>query len=550
MIQLAEISLLNVYLNKVIPQNLLLTESEFERYAKDRGENIRRKDLEFLEELGLLFPLCRIKLPVVEERRVKGEARRRYAAIYDLSHTLSKWCKDGLCEDPTKTKFRPWKEYKDGYHETAKALYHPWQFMNLRTIVQWLGHRISIPQILEEERLTRIRENVKKFWGSHRDWRDFITRRVARDSKFFPLLISIEDVYLPLVRDHFKGNIRYPDIGFQVWQKLRSRFNPKEALSKSGLILEDIENWRTQIAAEARHLDPLRDWYLLVRHTTYSKRRKLRGDALFAQDRYEIIEILGLFLEELTGKPHYGPDDLLDGGHGEWKKRVYGAEVDFANRDVLRKIVYEYSLDYDYKMLLFVEGGTEFHAVPIIADAIGISFARLGIRLEKLGGYSEIAPKRIEKLLQYAKRDNMIAYIIIDNHENSKKYVDQLVARRDLPVEKDRVRIWNVDFEEDNFSIDELIKATTHMAAKNDVSIKLTIEMIEETRKCAPKMGIGNILVALCEEQTFRLSKADLGEELGFMVAERIKSGKSGTTKIEDELISVVKKMREHAPSR
>ena len=97
--------------------------------------------------------------------------------------------------------------------------------------------------------------------------------------------------------------------------------------------------------------------------------------------------MLGLFLE-LTGEPQYGPDDLLDGRHGEWKERIYGAKVDFINRDVLRKIAYEYGLDYDYRMILFVEGVTEFNAIPVIAEAMGISFAGLGIRLENLGGYS------------------------------------------------------------------------------------------------------------------------------------------------------------------
>lgn len=165
------ISLLDAYLSKSIPQNFLLTERDFERYARDRGLNIGREELEFFEKHGLLFPLCRLKLPIVEEYRVKGEVRRRYAPLFNISHNLSKWYEDGLCEDPTKTKFRPWKEYMNGYHETARALYHPWQFMNLKTIVQW-----------------------EKFWGSQKEWMDFIVKRVNRDLRFLPLLISIEDV--------------------------------------------------------------------------------------------------------------------------------------------------------------------------------------------------------------------------------------------------------------------------------------------------------------------------------------------------------------------
>jgi hypothetical protein len=534
-------SLLAVYLRKILPQNLLLTEQDLTRYAEERGLNIGPEDLEYFEELGLLPPLCRLKLPIVEERQLDGEVRRRYAALCDISHELKNWCETGLCEDPIKTKFRPWKEYRDGYQETARALYHPWQFMNLGTILHWIGHRLTVPQIFDEERLKRIRENMKKFWGSQKDWVDFVTKRVNRDLRFLPFLISIEDVYLPPIRSNFIGILGASDSGFEIWRSLRSNFDPKKALSEFDLTVEQIENWRTQIAAETRSRDPLRNWYLLVRHVSYHKRQKLTGGALFAQDCYEIIEVLGRFLEDLTGKPQYGPDDLFDGRRGEWKKDFYGGEVDFANRDVLRRIVYEYGLDYDCKVLLFLEGDTEVNAVPIIADAMGISFARFGVRPEKLGGYCEIHPKRMEKLLKYAKSNGIMVYIIIDNHEHSREYVEELLIRKDLPVERDRVRIWNVDFEADNFLIDELIEAAAQAASKDGVSPRITPEMVEKKRELLPKAGIGDMIVAMCEEQTYTLSKAELGKQLGLMIAERIKKGEVNTTKIEEELWRVAK---------
>lgn len=523
---MTEISLLNFYLTKSIPQNLLLTENDFERYAENRGLNIRQEYLEFLENQRLLFPLCRVKLPVEEEYCEDGGKRRKYAPLIDISHNLLKWHNDGLCEDPVKVEFRPWREYRDDHFETARALYHPLQFKNLRTIVLSVGYEALFRGCIQKER------------------KDSIAKIVTRDLKFFPLLISIEDVYLPIVRSNFIGDWRQPNIGFDVWQSLRSKFDPNQALKKSGLIVDEIQKWRELIAAQTSFFDPLANWYLLVRHATYHKRGKLKGEALFAQDCYEIIEMLGLFLKDLTGEHQYGPDDLLDGRCGKWKKEWYGAEVDFANRDVLRKIAYEYGLDYDYKLLLFVEGDAEFHAIPIIAEAMGIYFAKLGIRLEKLGGYSEIVPKRIEMLLRYAKKENITAYIVIDNHENSKKYVDELVARKDLPVEKKAVLIWDIDFEEDNFSVDELIEAARRIATRSNVQIDIKPKMIEETRKHAHTKGIANILVALCEERNFNLSKADLGRELGLMVAERIKNGKLKTTKIENELIKIVESTR------
>jgi hypothetical protein len=533
------VSLLDTYLSKSAPQNLLLSEGEFVRYAKDRGLHIRQEDLEYFEERGFLFPLCRIKLPVIREYPIEGEIRREYAPLMNISHNLLKWYENGFCEDPTKTEFRPWQEYKDGYHQTARTLYHPWQFINLKSIVHSLGHNLSVEQILEEERLEKIQERVRKFWGSQGDWVDFIVQTVNENLRFLSFLISIEDLYLPLVRSSFIEAPWKSDDGFEIWKSFKARFDPKDALSKYCLAVEQLEEWRKQIAVMAMSIDPLRDWYLLVRHINYNKRRKLRGDALFAQDCYEIAEVLGQFLEELTGKTQYDPDDLLDGGHGEWKKRFYGTEVDFANRDVLRQIVYEYGLDYDYRMLFFVEGETEYHAIPIIADAMGISFTALGIRLEKLGGYSEIAPKRIKKLLQYAKSVGMIAYVIIDNHRYAKEYVDELIAQRDLPMEGEKVRIWNIDFEEDNFTIDELIEATKQAAAKEGASISLTTEMVKEKYASSPKKGISNILVTICEEQMYHLSKPNLGRELGLIVAERIKRGKTGTTKIENELMKV-----------
>jgi len=533
------ISLLNVYLSKTVPQNLLLTEREFERYARNRGLQIRQEDLEYFEELRLLFPLCRLKLPVVEEYYEKDEVRRRYAPLFNISHNLLKWYENGLCEDPTETDFRPWKEYRDGHYKTARAIYHPWQFMNLRVIVKWLYYRIQVPDVIDENRLAEISQGCKKFWVSKKNWIKFVSDRIQRDLQFLPLLLSIEDVYLPQIRSSFIGVPEKPDGGFEVWRSLRANFSPEKVLKGFGFTIKQIKDWREQIAVEARRLDPLRNWYLLVRYAAYHKRKKLAGDALFAQDCYEIVEVLGRFLEELTGERQYGPDDLLNGRRGEWKKSVYGAEVDFVNRDVLKKIIYEYSLDYDYKVLLFVEGDTEFEAVPIIARALGIPFASLGIRLEKLGGYTELSLRRIEKLLQYAKKDGLKAYIIVDNHPDVKKYVENLIIRDDLPVEGDKVCIWDIDFEEDNFTIDELIEAAKRVATKDKASISLTAEMIKEKRKREPKKGIGDMLIDLCREQTYTLSKAKLGEELGHMIAERIRRGEKETTKIEKELLKV-----------
>ena len=79
-------------------------------------------------------------------------------------------------------------------------------------------------------------------------------------------------IYLPFAP--IKGSPGQPDYGFPIWQTLRLNFDPKETLSKFNLTINEITNWRTQITAETRNIYPLKEWYLLVRHTNYIKRHE------------------------------------------------------------------------------------------------------------------------------------------------------------------------------------------------------------------------------------------------------------------------------------
>ena len=53
----------------------------------------------------------------------------------------------------------------------------------------------------------------------------------------------------------------------------------------------------------------------------------------------------------------------------------------------------------------------------------------------------EISLRRIEKLLKYAGKNGTKVYSIVDNHSRSEKFVEDLIVRKDLPVEEDRVRV-------------------------------------------------------------------------------------------------------------
>jgi hypothetical protein len=118
------------------------------------------------------------------------------------------------------------------------------------------------------------------------------------------------------------------------WFDWKEHFDCQAVLDSSGYSIDELKELRTSLAAQARFNDPISDWFMLVRHMRFSKKEHLKGKALLAQDYYEMVDMLGRFLFDLTGEKQLEADDLLDGRHGAWKTRVYGQEVNYNSREV------------------------------------------------------------------------------------------------------------------------------------------------------------------------------------------------------------------------
>lgn len=371
--------------------------------------------------------------------------------------------------------------------------------------------------------------------------------RLQEYNEFIRLLLLIQDRYLPLIRKNFvgRGGVDFYEF-LDNWLEWREKFDPHGVLRESGFTIEQIKEWRFRFAAQTHFIDPLSNWYILAHHISYSKREKLKGDALLAQDYYEIIDILGHFLTDLSGEKQLDADDLLDGRQGRWKKEWYGREVDYKNREVLQKVLTEYGINPQDKLLLIVEGPTEYEAIPIIAQAMGINFDQLGIRMLPLGGAGETAKKRSKKLLEYLNLTDTQPYIILDNDQNVEGHLKTLEKAKLIPP--NNYRIWEREFEEDNFSDEEVLQQVIQQAKERSSNLEISTEMIEKERQAKQKEGKQSYLTTILEKiaHPYEIDKPELGKALAKIVADRIEKQEkyTPTTEIEKEILKIVKLAR------
>jgi len=198
---------------------------------------------------------------------------------------------------------------------------------------------------------------------------------------------------------------------------------------------------------------------------------------------------------------------------------------------------------------LIVEGPTENEAIPKIAEAMGVNFDQFGIRVFPLRGAGEVAPKRIEKLLEYLVADVTTPYIILDNDQNVEQNLKRLEAANWIP--HNQYRIWKKEFEEDNFSDEEVLQQVIQQAKERDFDLKISPEMIEQERQAKQREGkpilyLTKILEKLTNAFGYKIDKPELGKALGKILAERIKNQKeyAPTTEIEKEILKIFELVR------
>lgn len=158
------------------------------------------------------------------------------------------------------------------------------------------------------------------------------------------LCILLDETYRPdLGQFHHKigDNTFYQE--WVAWRK--GKFQPTKLLEQTNFTIEKIIQLYKTFIAFAVGKDPLWKWYILIQIIRPSKRKELKGEALLAQEYYDLAYMLGNFIFDLSGTRMLEPDDLWDGRSGKWKPDVYGEPFDYRTKKTQNNILSRFLIE-------------------------------------------------------------------------------------------------------------------------------------------------------------------------------------------------------------
>jgi hypothetical protein len=277
-----------------VPQFELLNSDRFINFLRARDIRVSEEELEHFEKIGFLYPVLRLRRPLAKE-----DDETRYGGIMNSSWYLKKYLEAGLVEFPNQKNFRPWNDYVDeNGEENTFIYYHPYQvffidrFLNLTTIVLTSSYI---------ESATNAEKMLKQAKKMHQRIKEAFLNARPKLVKQIGFLLQLQNAYQPLYRGIL--HLTWEEDSHERWKNWRENiFSPQTLLKDNEISLKEVVELSDYFAIQGHFIDPVGNWYPLVRLIPFYKKEKLKGKALLAQDYYEIVGILNLFLKDMTGE--------------------------------------------------------------------------------------------------------------------------------------------------------------------------------------------------------------------------------------------------------
>ena len=252
-------------------------------------------------------------------------------------------------------------------------------------------------------------------------------------------------------------------------------FEPSQAISASESNTVALEQWVNRLEAQASNIDPITYWRPLVKYFRYSKRQKLKYEALLAQDFYETTELLKLFINDLELETDR--DDLVrnrleimphnrTSNASRWERERYGESLS-RPYEMLEFLSNEYDLNPKPRAVVLTEG-EEWKAIAKLYTYCGYVPELLGIEFRSISGHGNFSLANWQCFIEYMHEKQTLVYFLLDNEGRSSKEAKRLLNKKRLfsfsGLEKvipsrDRIRVWSHSFEESNFSNAEIKRA-------------------------------------------------------------------------------------------
>jgi hypothetical protein len=171
-------------------------------------------------------------------------------------------------------------------------------------------------------------------------------------------------------------------------------------------------------------------------------------------------------------------------------------KFDYRNEKMRRKIVSEYLYGTIPKVVLLVEGESEEVAINILMGAFGKVPEQEGIAIHNFKGTGGISAHNASAVLRIAEKQNVGKYLIIDNDAKAKELVEELSERLKLS-DRDCYRIWDTDFEQDNFTLDEIVDTVNRKLQTHGLN-PMKISEIKARMSSHPKEKLWKAIQNVC----------------------------------------------------
>jgi hypothetical protein len=336
-------------------QNALLTPEEFTRRARDRGVGLRVEHLAELHRRRALVPLLRIvqrpskvSLPVP----VAATAVNGYGQYRSPIALVTAAASGGMLVNPRTVPYRPWDgglplPTHHGIHRYASVFYSPYQLLALKPAEELISEMSAALAANGEPRFS-LRPLTPDEAAAMDGGRQLAVLLSALDMHYLPRIL--------LTAHHA-----------HAWEKEDPHFEAVPRLGMFGLAPEAIAATAEALLLKGRFIDPMGQFYELIRQAHPRTWAGLRGDALLAMDYRIAAEVL---LRSL--------DDLGCGDLPAWppqKNRMYESALDErlqAKPERLDEILASRGLSPRPAVLLVLEGKTEMLLMPrVLAEAYG-----------------------------------------------------------------------------------------------------------------------------------------------------------------------------------
>lgn len=395
-------------------------------------------------------------------------------------------------------------------------LWHPFQLWLFSNLANRLQFAASVETVLWG------REHMHRLVDTFMD--GLMERLVAFSSneqpKFLPLLALLVSVE-PLVREmvypeHFFPRPTARPLSWPTGDAAsRCREEGAQLLQATSITVEEAVKWHRRLTNDAQDADPLQEFRIVMRHAGRQHRERLTGRALYAHNLYDAAEVLRRYLEYYHSQWLTEEDEVVVGqflDQSEVKRKLYGSPrmADF-DRFAFRQLMRRYGLDPQARTTWIIEGDTEEGFIRRLAELWRIDLENAGIDLENLGGKDQIDDKHdhLIRLLNRLGREEVFVAVALD-WDGGGRHIESLRRHARKHRLSGGGSVFKPDFEEANFSDDELAAIATSILTEQGFQETITAQMLRQEMAGEPDSkpyAIGTAVERLVERAGAEFAK-------------------------------------------